>query len=175
MKNKSALLIIDVQVIMFTFDGGSLYNGGKVLQNIHELLTKARYSKIPVFFVQHTETPNLIEGKEGWPIHPRIKPLENEMVIQKSTCDSFYKTDLHEKLQEQGIESLIIVGMQTDFCVDTTCRRAFSLGYNNKLIADGHSTFDTKVLKAEQIIEHHNSVLGGRFAHLKAANEINFN
>ncbi|NDI33944.1 cysteine hydrolase family protein [Chengkuizengella sediminis] len=174
MQNNTALLIIDVQVIMFTYDGGSLHNSDKILNNIHVLLTKARSSKIPVFYIQHTEAPNLIESEEGWPIHPKIKPHEHEMVIQKSTCDSFYKTDLHEQLQGKGIENLIIVGMQTDFCVDTTCRRAFSMGYNNILIEDGHSTFDTKILKAIQIIEHHNSILGGRFAELKAANEIEF-
>ncbi|MFS1513798.1 cysteine hydrolase family protein [Chengkuizengella sp. SCS-71B] len=174
MENKTALLIIDVQVIMFTYDGGSLYNGDKVLHNIQELLARARSNNIPVFFIQHTEAPNLIDGKEGWPIHPKITPLENEMVIQKNYCDSFFQTDLHENLQEKGIENLIIVGMQSEFCVDTTCRRAFSLGYNNVLIEDGHSTFDTKILKAKQIIEHHNSILGGRFAELKAAKEIQF-
>ncbi|MDP5272839.1 cysteine hydrolase family protein [Chengkuizengella axinellae] len=174
MDNKTALLIIDVQVIMFTYGGGKLHNGEKVLHNIKELLKKARSSNTTVVFIQHTEAPNLIEGKEGWPIHPELGPFDNEVVIQKNYVDSFYKTALHEKLQEHGIENLVIVGMQTDFCVDTTCRRAFSMGYKSVLVEDGHSTFDTEVLKAEQIIAHHNNTLGGRFVELKSTNEIEF-
>ncbi len=65
--------------------------------------------------------------------------------------------------------------MQTEFCLDTTCRRAYSLGYKeNILVKDAHSTFDTDVLSADKIIEHHNNILGGRFVTLKESREIIF-
>ncbi|MFJ8526575.1 hypothetical protein [Bacillus sp. NPDC094106] len=65
--------------------------------------------------------------------------------------------------------------MQTQFCVDTTCRRAYSIGYKeNILVKDAHSTFDTAVLSASQIVEHHNNTLGGRFVTLKETSEIMF-
>ncbi|HEX3047657.1 MAG TPA: isochorismatase family protein, partial [Bacillota bacterium] len=62
----------------------------------------------------------------------------------------------------------------TEFCVDTTCRRAFSLGYETTLVQDAHSTFHSKVLTAPQIIAHHNNVLGGWFVTLKSTGEIDF-
>ncbi|WP_432663822.1 cysteine hydrolase family protein [Wukongibacter baidiensis] len=176
MSKKTALLIVDVQVMMFTYDDGALYDGEKVLDNIHSLLEKARASKTPVFFVQHngSEDGEFGKGKPAWQIHPQIAPLESEKVIEKTTCDSFSETTLHEELQNQGIEKLIIVGMQTEYCIDTTVRRAFSIGYESVLVKDAHSTFDGPVLKAPQIIEHHNNIIDGRFALLKMTNEIEF-
>jgi len=176
MNNKTALLIVDVQVAMFTYDDGALYNGEEVLNSIHFLLEKARIFKAPVIFIQHngSESGEFGRGKAGWEIHPRIAPLESETVIEKTTCDAFNETALHEELQRQGIERLVIVGMQTEFCVDTTVRRAFSMGYVNVLVKDAHSTFNGPVLKAPEIIAHHNSIMDGRFAKVKAANEIEF-
>jgi nicotinamidase-related amidase len=51
------------------------------------------------------------------------------------------------------------VGLQTELCVDTTVRRACTLGYRITLVADGHSTLDNGVLTAAQIIAHHNATL----------------
>lgn len=176
MNEKKALLIVDVQVVMFSYEGGSLYDGDKVLNNINMLLEKARSSDTPVYYIQHTirEDDRFGEGKTTWEIHPRIAPLETEVVVQKTTCDSFHETTLHDELQKRGIEKLIIVGMQTDLCIDTTCRRAFSMGYESILVRDAHTTFDSALLTASQIIEHHNSILGGRFVQLRDADEIVF-
>lgn len=176
MNKKTALLVIDVQVAMFSDESAVLYNEDKVLDNIYNLLQKARLTNTPVVFIQHTseEDDEFGKGKPTWSIHPRIAPLENEKIVEKKTWDSFYKTELNDVLKQQGITNLVIVGMQTEFCLDTTCRRAFSMGYDNVLVKDAHSTFDGKVLKASQIVEHHNSVLGGRFVKLMSTDEIEF-
>ncbi|MBE0341825.1 isochorismatase family protein, partial [Paenibacillus sp. 28ISP30-2] len=69
----------------------------------------------------------------------------------------------------------IIAGMQTEFCLDTTCRNAYSLGYqNNVLVLDAHSTFNSKVLSGEQIVAHHNEMLGNRFVRLLATEDVHF-
>ncbi|MCJ7989403.1 isochorismatase family protein [Priestia sp. OVS21] len=95
--------------------------------------------------------------------------------MQKSSWDAFYQTTLYKKLQELEIGKLVIAGMQTEFCLDTTCRRAYSLVYKeNILVKDAHSTFDTAVLSASKIVEHHNNMLGGRFVTLEEVNEIIF-
>jgi nicotinamidase-related amidase len=57
-------------------------------------------------------------------------------------------------------------GAQTEVCVDTTCRRAFSLGFSVTLVSDGHSTWDNATLTADQIIRHTNDTLAGWFVHL---------
>jgi hypothetical protein len=53
-------------------------------------------------------------------------------------------------------------------------RRAYSLEYDVTVVEDAHTTYDTKILKAPQIIAHHNLIFGGRFAKLKRADEIDF-
>lgn len=71
-----------------------------------------------------------------------------------------------------GTEELIIAGMQTEFCLDTTLRRAYSMGYRNCVVSDAHTTFDSKTLKADQIISHHHRIWEGRFARLMSTLEI---
>lgn len=178
MSKKTALLLIDVQNIMFSYEGGSLWNEQQVLQNITCLREKAHQSSVPTIYIQHTDPCSgsvLSEGKVAWEIHRDVRPLPTDIVIQKSSWDAFYQTTLHKKLQELEIEKLVIAGMQTEFCLDTTCRRAYSLGYKeNILVKDAHSTFDTTVLAASKIVEHHNNMLGDRFVTLREVNEIIF-
>lgn len=171
---KTALLVIDVQNIMFSYSGG-VYEGEEVLKNIKEAIDKAREAEVPVIYIQHCDDSHFKEGTEGWQIHSFIAPQAGELVIKKTKNDSFYKTSLKETLDKLGIEQLVICGMQTEFCVDTTCRAAFSHGYKNILIRNGHTTFDSASFKAFNIIIHHNGIMNGRFAELKTAAELDFN
>lgn len=174
MQNK-ALLIIDVQMAMFSYDF-PLYKGKEVLSNIKNILETARKIEMPVVFIQHTENEEYTKGTPTWDICREVSPLPNEHIVEKSFCDSFQETKLQEVLQSLDIKNLIIMGMQSEFCIDTSCRRAFSLGYNNFLVSDAHSTFDSDTLSAEQIVNHENRVLGGkpegRFVKLKTTDEI---
>ena len=81
---------------------------------------------------------------------------------------------LHRELRSRGIMRLVVAGLQTEYCVDTTCRRAYSLGYEIILVGDAHRTWDSDSLSASQIIDHHNNVLGGWFATLRKNEEITF-
>ncbi|MFB5762127.1 cysteine hydrolase family protein [Paenibacillus medicaginis] len=172
---KTALLVIDVQNVMF-LPQYNLYRGDEVLDTIDRLIQKARETGTEVIYIQHTEQgdPEFSMGEPTWEIHDKIKPLPTDTVIQKSVCDSFYKTGLQAALLERGVEKLVIAGMQTEFCVDTTVRCAFSKGYKVTLVQDAHSTFDNGIIQAEQIIRHHNKVLSPSFATLKPAEEIEF-
>ncbi|MFP7484300.1 cysteine hydrolase family protein [Priestia filamentosa] len=178
MSKKTALLLVDIQNIMFSYEGGTVWNEQQVLRNISSLLTKARQSNITIIHIQHTDPSSdsmLSEGKFTWEIHRDVRPLPAEIVVRKDSWDAFYQTILHNKLQELGIRNLVIAGMQTEFCLDTTCRRAYSLGYKeNILVKDAHSTFDMDVLSADKIIKHNNNILGGRFVTLKESREIIF-
>ncbi|GAA0344005.1 cysteine hydrolase family protein [Bacillus carboniphilus] len=155
-----ALLIIDVQNGMF-LKGYEVFNGENLIHNIKTLISKARSTHTPIFYVQHNEGEGepLETGTIGWEIHPEIAPEEGDVVIQKTTPDSFFKTPLDEELKKRGIEHLIITGIQTDLCVDTTCRRAVSEGYKITLVSDAHSTWPSEELTAQQIINHHNGTL----------------
>lgn len=78
------------------------------------------------------------------------------------------------ELQRLGVTDLVICGMQSEFCVDTTTRRAYSMGYSSVLVQDAHSTFGNANFSGEEIVRHHNSVLGGRFAVLRPEREVEF-
>lgn len=158
----SCLLIIDMQVAMFSGESAYPYEGEKVLANIQNALKAARKTKMPIVFIQHTvENGEFSKNFPTWKICKEITPLDNEIVIEKSFRDSFHKTGLHDVLQRLDIGTLYIAGMQTEYCVDTTCRRAVSMGYNSILLSDAHTTFDSEILPASKIIEHHNYVLQG--------------
>ena len=172
---KPALLLIDVQNCMFD-PAAPVYNHEGLLANLHSLLDRARASATPVIYVQHCGPDGAphAPGLPGWEIHPAIAPLPGEIVVQKRTPDAFHETTLRAELDALGIETLVIAGIQSDYCVDTTCRRAFSENYAVELVADTHSTWGDGGLSAEQIIDHHNRVLGNWFATLKQANEVQF-
>ncbi|WP_232735651.1 cysteine hydrolase family protein [Alteribacter populi] len=170
--SRTAVLIIDVQNAMFD-KSNPIYDGERFLSNLQDLISKARTAKIPVFYVQHNDE-EYVTGTPSWEIHSSITPNEGEVIIQKSTPDSFHETYLNEKLKEHEIEKILIAGNQTEYCIDTTSRRAFSLGYDVTLVKDAHRTWNSNTLSAQQIIDHHNEVLGNAFVTLKKTKEIQF-
>jgi len=173
MVNK-ALLVIDMQ--LGNFGTNPVQKANELLTKTKSLIQKARTSNVPVIYVQNNGRKGDPDecGSEGWKIHPSIAPIQGEVLIQKKTPDAFHETNLNEELKSRQIAHLIVAGLQTEYCIDTTCRRAFSLGYDVTLVRDAHNTWDTQLLTAAQIIEHHNSVLSGFFVTLKSENEIVF-
>jgi len=175
MEGNTALMIVDVQTGMFA-ESDPVANGDELLATINQLIAQARDAGPPIIYIQHDGAKNglLDPDKPGWPIHPAIAPAEDDVVIRKCHSDSFQGTDLQRVLENYQIKRIVMVGIQTEYCVDTTCRRAYSLGYDVALVQDGHTTWDTEQLQASQIIAHHNEVLGNSFATLVAADEIQF-
>jgi len=161
MSKESTLLVIDAQVGLIE----PSYRSTEVLENINTLLEQARGSQAPVIYIQHDgpEGHGLEVGTAAWEIHPAIKPKDGDVIIHKRASDSFHKTTLQQELERQGIKHLVVVGGQTEYCVDTTCRRATTLGYNVTLVGDAHTTddYDEAVLSAAQRINYHNEVLNG--------------
>jgi nicotinamidase-related amidase len=172
---KKALLVIDVQNGMFQ-DGNVVYKGDSLLENLKAMIAQARSSKTSIYYIQHNgPAGHPLEYKtRGWEIHPEIAPINQDIIIQKTTPDSFFKTSLDQELKKQGIEHLIIAGIQTEACVDTTCRVAFSMEYKVTLVSDTHSTWDSEDITAQQIIDHHNGVLSW-FADVSPSQVITFN
>lgn len=171
----TALLSIDMQVGNFS-EPDPIYEGNELLAKVKSLIAKARFAQIPIVYVQNNGGSGDPDeyGTPGWEIHPSITPVEGDVVVQKQTPDAFHKTNLHRELGSRGIKKLVIAGLQTEYCIDATCRRAFSLGYTVILIKDAHSTWNSPRFTAQQIIEHHNHVLSGWFATLKNEREIEF-
>ena len=159
----SALVVIDIQNALFE---GTVkpYQSEFFLSNVKAVLAAFRSRNLPVIYVQHTEGEDFREHSHGWQIYPQIAPQPNDMLVKKTTWDAFYLTNLDDLLIQRQIGCPVFVGMQTEYCFDTTVRSSFAHGYRGILLSDAHTAFDSGVLPAEQIIRHHNSVLCGRFA-----------
>ncbi len=175
MGDKAALVVIDTQVGMFETPGlPPVPNGERLLENIEGLIRRAREADVAVVHVRHADGPGhpLERGTKGWETHPRVAPKDGEPVVDKETPDSFLRTTLGEELESRGIGRLVLAGMQTEYCVDTTCRRAFGLGYEVTLAADAHGTWDDETLTAAQIVAHHNEVMANGFADVVSSVEV---
>lgn len=156
-------------------DYGPPYGGDQVVERIRGLIVSARLAEVPVIFIQHcTNDGPFMPGAPGWRVHPALGMREGEVTIQKRTPDCFKETTLERELERVGARKPVIVGMQTEYCVDTACRAAFGRGYAVILVEDAHTTFDTPELSALQIISHHNRVLGDSFAVRMRAAQVDF-
>ncbi len=165
MATDAALLVIDVQVAIMDGPDPSFppaHRRDEVLAHIAGLLAKARAAKVPVIFVQHDEPdfPPMTPGSPGWQIHPAVAPLPGEPVVRKRAADAFYGTPLRSELDARGVTRLVVAGAETPYCVDTTVRRALSLDYDVTLAADAHTFAGDALLPPEQIVAHHNAMLG---------------
>jgi nicotinamidase-related amidase len=165
---KTALLVIDVQcgilAIPDTACGRETAESlDKTIMRIAGLIERARTASVPVIYIQHDGGPGdrLEPETSGWPIRSEIAPNPDERVIHKRACDAFFETTLNAELGAANITQLVVCGCMTPYCIDTTVRRAVGLGYDVVLAADGHATEDTKTLRAEQIVAHHNAILDG--------------
>ena len=111
-------------------------------------------------FIQDESTSGFLEfGTDGWQLARGLHVCSNDLRIRKTTPDSFHRTELADILNKGAITDLVICGMHTEFCVDTTTRRALALGYPVVLVADAHTTASKEHLSAPDIIRHHNETL----------------
>ena len=149
---RTALIIIDVQHSLVEDE---TWEPEGILDRVCELEGAARAAGTPIFYVADTRVEPHAE------LHARLSPQSSDGRITKANCDSFLGTTLQADLEAAGIRRLVVCGLHTDFCIDTTCRRAASLGYQVTLVADAHSTFDRDYIRAEKVIEHHNRILDG--------------
>ncbi|WP_422092068.1 cysteine hydrolase family protein [Tenacibaculum ovolyticum] len=146
MTNNIGLILIDIQK---GFDEeehwGGNRNNKKAEQNCKKILDIWRALKQPVFHIVHSSqdpASKLHESNKGYEIKDLVKPIEGEPVIKKNVNSAFIGTDLKERLDNQEIKKLVIVGLTTNHCVSTSTRMAGNYGYDVYLISDATATFD---------------------------------
>ena len=148
----SALLVVDMQHFFLDEDSPTFTCGGlAILPNIQRLLAAFRQAKRPVIFSQHVHHPeHLDSGIMGWwwegmclegspesEIQTDITPMQGEKVIQKHRYSAFYNTDLETVLRVLKIEDVVISGVMTNMCCESTARDAYYRDYRVFLPADG--------------------------------------
>lgn len=172
--DRAALLVVDVQKGMFTQADAEIWEGSALLSRLGELLDRARAEGVPVVYTRFDGPPGtpLEAETPGASIHSALNPGPSDSVVGKEDSDAFLGTDLHDVLSSLGTRTLVVCGLQSEFCVDSTCRTAYSLGYSVVLVQNGHSTTDSKTLQAAQIIEHENETLSRAYASLRPAETL---
>lgn len=176
---KTALIVIDVQRALCEGEH-EVFDAAGVIERINAVSGKARQAGVPVVLVQHESAgPLMARGSHGWQLAHGLHTEPTDVLVEKTTPDSFHRTQLEACLRERGVTQLVVCGMQSDYCVDTTTRRALALGFPVVLVADAHSTLDNAQLSAAQIIAHHNLTLSsigsfGPVVTLAAASDVRF-
>ncbi len=166
-----ALIVIDVQEGFFSDPIDPVYNEKNLIHNINQLIDSFRKHGKPIIFVRHTDE-DLVKGTRRWEVYSKVHSKSDDLYVDKTTPDSFFKTELLNVLKKNNIDSIVIAGLQTDYCIDATCKSAFGKGIPTILISDGHSTYDNSFMKADKIIDYHNKIIGRWFAKLKTTDEI---
>ncbi len=168
---KEALLIIDVQNDYFPGGTNELHNPYEAEARISELIADSRECGRPVIYIQHINPPDdyfFLEGTHGAEISDRIRPGDGDKVIVKHFPNSFLETELDDHLRSLGVDTLIVCGMMTHMCVDTTVRAAMDHGYQVKLVADACATMDLEIngetIPAETVQKAFIASLEGVFA-----------
>lgn len=152
-----ALLVIDMQVGLF-IDETPRYDADNVIKRINALGKAVRKNCGIVIFIQYDGPGGepFEPGSDEWQILPSIERYTDDIIINKTACDSFYMTELKTVLNKKNINKLIITGCATDYCVDTTVRAAISHDYKVSVAADAHTTANRPQIDAATLIHHHN-------------------
>jgi nicotinamidase-related amidase len=154
-----ALLVIDVQQGLCTGQNPA-HDATTIIARINRVAAQARRANMPVIFIQHESASGMLTyGTADWQLAQGLEATPEDLRVRKTTPDAFLKTDLEAMLKRRGVTELAICGMHTEFCVDTTTRRALALGYPVILVGDAHTTAGNAVLTPRQIIDHHNETL----------------
>ena len=145
---KTALLIVDIQNFYFPGDGPGLVGAEKASANAKEILEIFREKAQLVVHVRH-------KSNKGFEIHKNVAPIASEKVITKEEVNSFQGTDLLEYLKSNNISRLVIIGMQTQMCVEAAIRAAHDFGFECIIIHDACATRDVRFMdqtvKAEEV------------------------
>lgn len=133
----------------------------ETVHRLCEVKERAHAAGVRTILVQHAGSRGhrLETGSPGWQLHPALPRQDGDKVIEKTTSDSFYRTDLQKLLEEEHIRTLVVGGFLSQYCVDLSVRHAIDLGYDVTLLSDGHSTCDDAGLSFQQIIAYHNAIL----------------
>lgn len=175
-----ALLIIDIQNDYFPGGAMELVGSPAAGAQAGKLLRAFRQKSLPVIHIQHISTrPGatfFLPDTKGVQIHESVAPEAGETVFQKHFPNSFRETPLLEHLRKQQITQLVIAGMMTQMCVDSSTRAAADLGFQCILAHDACATramtFGGRTVPAESVQAAFLASLNGLFAKVQSAEEI---
>ena len=169
---KKGLVLVDIQNDYFKGGKFELVSPEKAAKRAYEVLSFFRKLNWPVYHVRHISLKQdasfFLPDTPGADFYNECRPLDQEEIIIKHKPDSFLNTRLKEKLEEKGIDTLVICGMMTHMCIDTTVRSASYHGYSVELIEDACATRNLEwcgvTIPADQVQNAYMAALDGTFA-----------
>ena len=175
-----ALLLVDIQNDYFPGGAMDLAGSPEAGARAGELLRVFRQKSLPIIHIQHISARQgatfFLPGTKGVQIHESVAPIEGETVFRKNFPNSFRETPLLEYLHHHQIMQIVIVGMMTHMCIDTTTRAAADLGFQCTLVHDACATrslsFGGATVSAEQVQTAFLASLNGAFAKVLSVKEM---
>ena len=168
----STLLIIDIQVDYFPGGAFPLVDPDEAARHAAEVLARFRDAGLPVVHVQHViegpDAPFFVPGTPGVEIHHLVAPSGGEPVIRKAHPNAFLETDLADRLRDLGTGRLVVVGMQTNLCIDATVRAAADAGHTVTVVGDACAaaelTYDGRTVAGPDVHAAFLGALDGNYA-----------
>ena len=152
------LLVVDTQKAI---TNNELYQFKLFEANVGRIIYNARQNGVEVMFVRHDDGAGneLTKGNDGFEIYQGFQPADDEVIFDKNVNSSFKDTGLLEYLREKEENTIIIVGLQTDYCIDATIKAGFEHGFKMIVPANTNSTFDNEYMSAEQTYRYYNEFM----------------
>ena len=168
----TALLVIDAQEsFRHRADEWAATANPAVLDNIALLVARAREVGDPVIWITHSDpgSGGVFDPASGLVrVIQGLDPHDSEAVLGKTTINAFASTDLHERLQAAGVGRVVICGIRTEQCCETTARAASDLGYDVEFVTDATTTSAIpangalSAVSGEDIMRRTESILAAR-------------
>jgi len=124
----------------------------KIIPNIKKILDKAREKDVPIIYLQDCHLkgdpeeslwgPHALSNTKGSEIITELKPAKKDYIILKRTYSGFYKTDLDLLLKKLEVDSVILLGVSTDICVQNNASDLFYRGFNIYVVKDGTASIN---------------------------------
>lgn len=147
----AVLLTVGVQK---GFDQFPKRNNPGAESNVAALHAAWRKAGRPLVHVRHDSVEPLSVFRPGLPgnaFKPEAEPQGKEPVVRESVHSAFIGTDLEGRLRQMGARTLVVFGIQTNYCVATTARMAGNLGYKTYVVGDACATFPQKLLTGRTV------------------------
>ncbi len=152
------LIVVDIQK---GITDERLYDFETFIKNVTNIIDAARENGVEVIYVRHDDGPGsgFSFGDKDFDIADQVTPEENEKIYTKMINSCFGNADFADYLSESGEKDLMVVGLQTNFCIDATVKSAFERGYHVIIPKGTNSTFDNDYMDGETTYKYYNEMM----------------
>ncbi len=165
------LLVVDMQKALT--EDEELYDAEAFMDRNIRLIDTARRNNVEVIFVQHDagEGSGFSAGDEDFEIDPRVAPKEGEKVFVKTINSCFGNKEFKAYMEQQEDKRLMVIGLQTNYCIDATVKSAFERGFEVIVPEGTNSTFDNDYMTGETTVAYYNEDVWDGVAELPTFDE----